>query len=117
MPTGKEYELFHFRSQVDSVCEKLESLAEVYPENIYEYQRDAKWARELLKEATDEPRFMRYSNFYQLLLNHWDDLKDCSITYRLLADLAAMENNWRNTPEARHELLSILKSISSEWIK
>lgn len=117
LPTGRENELFHFRAQVDSVCEKLESLADAYPENEFGYQKDAKWARELLKEATDEPQFMRYCNFYQLLLYHWDDLKDWSITYRLLADLAALEKNWRNTPEARHELLEILKCVSSEWIE
>lgn len=90
LPTGKEQELYHFRSQVDSVCLKLEELAKENTDTCYEYKNEAKWARQLLKEATEEPQYIRYINFYQLLLNSWEDFKDWSVTYRLLADMAIL---------------------------
>lgn len=114
-PNGEERELYHFCSQLDSVCKRLELLSEERPDKKIEYLNEAEWGRELLKEATNEPQFMRYVNIYQLLLNNWEDLKGWSITYRLLSDLAVLEKGWRNSPEARNELLSILKSVSNEW--
>lgn len=116
IPTGEERELHHFRSQLDSICNKFETLAE--EENSsrkYYYQNEAKVARNLLKEATEEPRFMKYSNFYQLVIDNWEDLKDWSITFRMLCDLASMEKGWRDTPETRTKLLQLLKDVSAEW--
>lgn len=116
VPTGEEQELHHFRSQLDSICEKLESLAEdkENPDAPY-YANEAKYARDLLKEAKEEPQYMRYINFYQLVIDNWEILKDWSITFRMLCDLATMEKGWRNTPEVRYELTRILSDISKEW--
>lgn len=116
VPTGQERELHHFLTQLDSICNKFELLAE--EENSsrqYYYQKEAKYARELLKEATKEPQFMRYCNFYQLVIDNWEDLKDWSITFRMLCDLASMEKGWRDTPETRTKLLHLLKEVSAEW--
>ncbi len=116
VPTGQERELHHFLTQLDSICNKFELLAE--EENFsrqYYYQKEAKYARELLKEATKEPQFMRYCNFYQLVIDNWEDLKDWSITFRMLCDLASMEKGWRDTPETRTKLLHLLKEVSAEW--
>ena len=116
VPTGQERELHHFLTQLDSICNKFELLAE--EENSsrqYYYQKEAKYARELLKEATKEPQFMRYCNFYQLVIDNWEDLKDWSITFRMLCDLASMEKGWRDTRQQRTKLLHLLKEVSAEW--
>ncbi len=115
VPVGNEKELFHFCSQLAAVCLKLEKLADKNSDKGIEYNNEAKWARQLLKEANDEPQFMRYINFYQILLNNWEEFKNWSITYRLLADLAVMEKGWVDSPEARIELLKIIKEVSNEW--
>ena len=116
MPTGEEHELYHFRSQLDSICKKLESLAEDKDnENHPVYRNESKYARELLKEAENEPQFMHYINFYSLVIDNWDVLKDWSIPFRMLADLAVMEKGWNNTAETRFELTKLLKEVSMEW--
>lgn len=116
-PSGKEQEIYHFLTQLDSVCEKFKSLSDeaTNDQKKYYYKNEEKWARELLKEAIEDPRSMRYYNFYTLVLNNWDDLKDWSITFRMLSDLAALEKNLRNTEETRYELTQIMKKISAEW--
>lgn len=117
VPTGKEEHFPYFCSQFDSICSKLESLTDESADlnKQYYYQKEAKFARELLKEATDKPQYMRYCNFYNIIIDNWDDLKDWSITFRMLFALATMESGWRNTPESRMELLSLLKQVSDEW--
>lgn len=115
IPTGEEDPYHHFLSQLDSICHELEFLAEKADEKKGYYTKEASYARELLTEAKNEPHFMRYINFYQLVIDNWDDFKGLSITYRMLSDLAAMESGWRNTAETRVKLLSILRTISESW--
>lgn len=117
IPTGEEREIYHCCSQVDSVATKLEHLADEATDRTkkYMYQKEAKWARDLLKELKEEPQYSSYVNFYQLLLNNWEDLKGWSITYRLLADLAVLEKGWQDTAETRTELLQLMKNVSAEW--
>lgn len=118
IPTGKEPELYHFRSQLDSICKKLEELAADESndnETRHYYANEAKYARELLRQATQEPRLLRYSNLYQLLINNWSVLKDWSITFRILTDMATLQKGWRSTPEARFELVQIINGLSKSW--
>lgn len=116
-PTGEEIELHHCCSQLDSVVTKLEHLTdeETDPAEKDAYQKEVKWAKDLLTQLREEPQYSRYVNIYQLLINNWEDLKGWSITYRLLADLVVLEKGWRNTAETRTELLNILKIVSAEW--
>lgn len=115
--TGKEEELHHTFSQVQSVIDRLNRLSEeaTDTEKKLYYKKEADWGAELLKELKEETQYSRLTNFYQLLLNSWEDFKDWTITYRLLSDLAKLEKGWRDDPEARMELLQILKTVSSEW--
>jgi hypothetical protein len=117
IPTGKEPDLRHFCSQLRSVYNKFEYLAENAEDSSHKfyYKNEANLVRDLLKEATEEPQFMRYSNFYQIVIDNWDELKNWSITFRMLSDLAKMEKGWRDTPEARTTLLQLLKDVSAEW--
>lgn len=117
IPTGKERELPHCCSQLDTVVTKLELLADKTTDTTkkYAYQQEAKWAKSLLTELREEPQYSKYSNIYQLILNNWEELKGWSITYSLLADLAVLEKGWWNTAETKTELLKILKDVSSEW--
>lgn len=108
---GKEEELHHACSQIQSIIERLDKLGE---ENV-EFKREAAWGRELLCELKEEPQCSRLSNFYALLIHNWDELKDWTITYRLLHDLVKLEKDWRNTPDARVRLLEVVKVISNDW--
>lgn len=114
--TGEEKELHHAWSQVDSIIHRLERLSEEADgDKKFYYKQEADLGKELLKEFKEEIEYTRLFNFYQLLMNSWEDFKDWTITYRLLSDLAKLEKSWRNDPEARMELLQILKNVSSEW--
>lgn len=116
LPTGEETEIYHFRSQLDSICRKLEELAaDESNENRHFYAKQAKNARALLRDATNEPESLRYITIYQLVIDNWNVLKDWSITFRLLSDLATMEKGWRSTPESRYELVQILNDLSKSW--
>lgn len=115
--TGEEEELHHAYSQIQSVIDRLNTRADeaTDPEKKLYYKKEADWGGELLKELKEEPQMSHLINFYQLLLNSWEDFKDWTITYRLLCDLADLEKGWRDDPEARMELLQILKNVSDEW--
>lgn len=115
--TGNEEELHHTISQVQLVIDRLNKLSEeaIDTEKKLYYEEEAEWGAELLQELKEEPECSNLINFYQLLLNSWEDFKDWTITYRLLSDLAKLEKGWRNDPEARIELLQILKNVSAEW--
>ena len=115
IPDPESHEMHHFLSQLDSVVTKLEIIAEETQNGQYEAQKEAKWAKDLYNIAKTEPEYMRFSNIYQLLLNNWEHLKNWTITYRLLADMVAMQKNWRNTEETRYELTQILTAVSAEW--
>lgn len=111
--SGKERELFHLKDQIQLVIEKLEKLAQEKNSNYY--KKEADWGRALLEELAEEPQYSRICNFYQLLLNSWDDFKNWTITYRLLHDLVEIEKGWRSDPAARIELLQLIKKVSDEW--
>lgn len=118
--TGDEEELHHAYSQIQSVIDLLKTRATEEEaagnlEKKFYYEKEAKWGEDLLKILRETPRMSRLINFYQLLMNSWDDFKDWSITYRLLKDLVDLEKGWRNYPENRMELLQILKAVSEEW--
>jgi len=93
--SGKEEQLHHFHLQLESICEKLENLAKedntVSKKAHYEHQ--AQYAQQLLKEVDDNPQGTAPVNFYKLAIDNWEDLKNWSITYRMLSDLAAMCNS------------------------
>lgn len=117
IPTGKEPDFRHFCSQLRSIYNKFKCLSENAKdsESKFYYQNEANFMRDLLKEATEEPQFMRYSNFYQIVIDNWVDLQNWSITFRMLSDLAKMEKGWKDTPETRTTLLQLLKDVSTEW--
>lgn len=113
-PSGEEVELHHCVSQMKSVVERFDYLIKNSPQN-QEYKKSKNWAQSLLDELQSDPKFSRYANFYQILLDNWDDFKGWSITYRLLDDLAQMEKGWRNYAETKIELLNIIKQVTDEW--
>lgn len=75
---------------------------------------DATRAQHICAMMHNDPRSVRYADIYQLLSDHWDDLRQWSITYRLLADLATMQQ-WQDNDTARADLRQIITSVSSSW--
>ena len=120
VPTGKEPELHNFRSKLDSIATHFKSLAlkadkagDLLLTDYYKGQEQ--YVRELIRESRDEPGFMHFCNFYQLVIDNWKDLKDWSVTYQMLHYLAMMEKGWDDSPETRAKLLELLCEVSSEW--
>lgn len=107
-------EIYHFLSQFDSMVYKIESLIEA-AEDKYRAKKDADWIKELYRIAKEEPENLNLCQVYQFILEHWNSLGDWSITYRMLSDMAMLQNNWHNTAEARYELLQVLREVSAEW--
>ena len=102
--SGEESELPHMKSQFRAVIDELTD------EDQKEY------AKAIYEELDNEPQFTRLGNIYQILQNDWEHLKGWSITYRLLADMVRLEKgHWRESVEAKAELLEIIKRTSAEW--
>lgn len=114
-PDPEAPEMYHYLSLFDSLVTKLDTIAKENVDGKFEAQTEADWARELYRISKEEPQFMRLCNTYQLIINNWTVLKNWSITYRILADLVAMQPDWRNTEETRYELKKILTAMSDEW--
>lgn len=117
-PTGREQELYHCCSNLDSVVKKLHHLSTKANDSLIQqyYEKESQMAECYLNQLKSEPQCVRYANIFQLLLNNWEDLKGWSITYRLLSDLAVLEKGWENTAEVQMELLKILNDVSQEWM-
>ncbi len=113
--TGKEDELYHSCSQIESIISIIEDTAKKKTEDKFKYQQELKFANHLLNELREEPQFSRLINFYTLILDNWDILKDWSVTYRLLMDLSLLEKGWKNDSQTRTELVEIIKRISIDW--
>lgn len=115
--SGEEYEYHHCCEQMDSVVKRLQLAhdEEKDPEIKYNLAKELKGAEVYLKELKNEPQFTRFVNIYALLINNWSYFKDWSITFRLLADMAALDSDMGNNAEDRMRLLEIIKDISDEW--
>lgn len=117
IPKGDEPEIPHFLLQIEAIHAKFKEMAMQEKNSLQKihYENEAKYVQELLVEARKNPQFMRYTNFYLLVLDNWVDLKGWTITYRLLYDLSKLEKGWRTTPETRTKLLRLIIEISRNW--
>ncbi|MDD6401793.1 MAG: hypothetical protein PUG10_09340 [Lachnospiraceae bacterium] len=111
--TGKEPELHHCISQVKGVIGRLEELSN--EKNDINYKEEAKWGKELLHEMETQVQFSRLINFYALLTHSWEDLKNYSITYRLLFDLVKLNDDWNDNAANRIELAELIRTVSRDW--
>jgi len=76
---------------------------------------DIALGQSLIHDLQTVPSCCRIFNFYNIVLHNWDDLKDLSITYRLLADLVKLERAWDESLDKKAELLELLKKESEKW--
>lgn len=116
--TGEEEERYHAINKMDSILHMLEMLAENESDDLtrkYYLQNQAKWMKELLNIFEKEPQFSVLRNFYQIILNSWDELKKLDVTYELLEVLCKIQKGWRTDASAKIELLQVLKLVSDEW--
>lgn len=107
----------HMASQLRSTVDYLRELAQKEQDEIKAgyYEREADMGEFFYKELKSEPQFFKSINIYDLILHSWEDLKWWQITYRLLRDLVWLDSGWRADPEARLELLALMKSVPAEW--
>ncbi len=103
--TGEERIIYHCCSQLDSVKGILDKNS----------ANDIAWADRLKEELASNPSKDTIVDIYKLIVDNWNYLGERSVTYRLLADLVALGNNWTETAEDRFELLNIIKKTSAEW--
>lgn len=107
----------HMASQLRSTVDYLRELSQKEQDEIKAgyYASEADMGEFFYKELKSEPQFFKSINIYDLILHSWEDLKWWQITYRLLRDLVWLDLGWRADPEARLELLSLMKSVPAEW--
>lgn len=112
--SGDEPDIYYLLNQADSITTYLEKKAEergitrIAPDDI-------DLGESLIHDLKTAPSCCRIFNFYNIVLHNWDDLKDLSITYRLLADLVQVERGWDESLDKKAELLELLKKESEKW--
>lgn len=89
--------------QIDSITARLADDA-----------TDAVCAQHICAMMHNDPCSVRYADVYRLLMDNWADLRWWSITYRLLAAMAAMQQ-WCDDDAARADLHQIITSMSAAW--
>lgn len=78
---------------------------------------DAKYtarAQHICAMLRNNPDCVRYTDIYHLLTDNWDALCQWSSTYRLLSDIAVMQQ-WRDDNDARADLCQIITDMSAAW--
>lgn len=107
----------HTASQLESLIDHLRGLGEKAEDEMKAayYHREVKIGECYLKELKSEPEFFKTINGYTFVLDHWCDFSWSRVTYRFLNDLVLLDSHWRSDPEARLELLDLMKSVSKEW--
>lgn len=75
---------------------------------------DAARAQRICVQLRNDPDNVRYTDIYQLLMDNWDALCQWSITYRLLAAMAAMQQ-WCDDDAAQSELHQIITAMALAW--
>lgn len=75
---------------------------------------DAVRAQHICAMMRNDPDNVRYTDIYQLLTDNWDALCQWSITYRLLAAIAAMQQ-WCDDDAAQAELHQIITAMALAW--
>lgn len=93
----------HAVAQLDNIAAQLATIT-----------TDATRAQYICAQVHSDPSSVRYTDVYRLLLDHWDNLRQWSITYRLLSDLALM-HQWRDNADARAHLYRTIAAVSSSW--
>lgn len=111
---GDEPDIYHLVSQADSIMTYLDEIA-TERGIVRRTIDDIELCKSLIHDLKTAPSCCRIFNFYNIVLHNWDDLKDLSITYRLLADLAKLARCWDESLDKKAELLDILKAESAKW--
>lgn len=93
----------HCMAQIDSIAAWLTTTT-----------TDATRAQHICAMVHDDPHNVRYTDVYQVITDNWDDLRQWSVTYRLLGDLVAMQQ-WWDDADARADLCQIITSVSLSW--
>lgn len=86
-------------------------------DNICDLMADTKYAAHVQHVCAlvhTDPRSVRYADIYHLLSDHWDNLRQWSVTYRLMADMAIM-HRWQDNDNARADACHIITDMSEAW--
>lgn len=114
--TGKEKELLQTFLHIQKVIDNLNKLSEKATndnERMW-YKQQAYVGAMCLSELKEDPDLCHLCNFYQLLMDNWEGLKNWANTYILLSNLVKLGQGWGNDPEVVREFLQIKKTILSE---
>lgn len=71
----------------------------------------------LVRYSKENPQDIQFINYYRLCKWYWDDVKNWSVTFRALTDVADMQTEWRNDSESRYLLVDMLRKLANEWPK
>lgn len=106
--TGEECELFHLRSQANTLhC--------ILPEND-ETHNDRECWQWYIDQFRDNPQQVSLYDFACLILRSWDSVGNHTATYRALVDLARISApSLRNDCYTRSQLIHALNQVCTEW--
>lgn len=116
-PKKNEPHLTHFFSEFECVVGRIEELSE-YCVDISKrklYKLRAAHARSMYEAAVQDHRNLNFKNLLYLINDCWDMLEDLTFTYRLLADIAEVNEKWDESDIAREELYQLIVEASKQW--
>ena len=107
-------DIYHMLNQFDSVIKKMEKSYEAYEEN-YDAANEIAYAKEIYRQLESKDNGVSMTSVYNIIITNWDDLKDWTITYRLLSDLVKLENTWSNNANRKYELSLLIRNLAKDW--
>lgn len=108
--TGKEDEIYHLRSQINTIFELLPNCPDNQEEKVC-----WNW---YIDQMRDNPKQVSLFDFTSLILRSWNWVGNHTATYRALVDVCKIARpNFCNDSRSRLQFVHIIRQLSTEWDK
>ena len=109
----------HYIDQLQSISRNFNELLEqsLDFESKSKYTEAIETIDFLVRYSKENPQDIQFINYYRLCKWYWDDVKNWSVTFRALTDVADMQTEWRDDSESRYLLVDMLRKLADEWPK
>lgn len=113
-PEGLHYFFDYFEEVVKMIESTSKSCVEIQEQNYFNAQ--ARMARSMFEAAKEDYKNIDCKRCFELILDCWDMLYDCTFTFRFLNGIVGLEKiKWKDTETSRYELYSLICNLSEEW--
>lgn len=113
----KNDRIYHLVDHLDSLKQMFEHLKDINVdfESKQKYKNGIDMLEFFITSFQNEEYEGLAVSLYRFFKQFWDDLKDSTHSFRVLADLAFIQSGWRNNEESRFELTQLLKNLAYDW--